>query len=66
MSVTTIKISYHFDGTDVIIWYFFKTNTAQNMREYGFSLTRIQNRRFYSYTRITVNENPYSNIFYAV
>ena len=41
MPVTTIKISYHFDGSDAIIWYFFKTNTAQNMREYGFSLTHI-------------------------
>ena len=41
MPETTIKISYHFDGSDVITWYFFKTNTAQNMGEYGFSLTHI-------------------------
>ena len=41
MPETTIKISYHFDGSDVITWYFFKANTAQNMGEYGFSLTHI-------------------------
>ena len=26
MSLTAIKISYHFDGSDAIIWYFFETN----------------------------------------
>ena len=26
MSLTAIKTSYHFDGSDVIIWYFFETN----------------------------------------
>ena len=48
--------------------------TAYNMREYGFSLTRIlqyKNRIYDSVlirenTRIWVSENPYSCIFYLV
>ena len=45
MPLTTIKISYHFDGCVVIIWYSFETNYCNNRKlQHFFKIYKTEKR----------------------